>query len=219
MAEESQLEYTKRLITNVKRLKEDAEFNLAHGRKLTSLFLYICAAEEIFKLEPESQKSKKIPSHRNKLIKINSKFDNAISKLENTDTLIDIMAHFVLEVISLALKQTKKEEELKKIKMLQEQIKGTKTSLEILQLVDTDGFIQPAIEELVRILERNYTDKVRNRCLYVDKNDEPLSESEIDAQIEVFKNLTSGYLETILIIEKQINEGNVKTVEVVLNYN
>lgn len=212
---EAELEYTKRLITNIKRLLHDAHFNISHGNKKTGLFLLICASEEFFKLEKTQGNpvKVKIPSHREKLKDINDEITRASDKLINSGYLENKIAEIMKNVVSEGLQQSLTTEQNSQLVEFKKKLETAKTTEEILDAFELKGLMRGALQEVKSNLENIYSDRVRNNCLYVDKNGSGISEDEIERQIKMYSEITSGLSQIITAVEDRLEKGLTTKVE------
>lgn len=185
--------YIAALKSNIIRLNSDAEFLLSGNRKHMAVLCYITLVEEYMKLENycETKTLNKRQTHFEKLAHINNyyKKGESIFRAEDTHKEFSEMMNLKLdEIFDNLISNTA--DTVQKAQL----IELRKTTDRAVILEGINSLCKHLLTTVGENFSRLYSNTVRELCLYVDWNQKPLSESELDAQITMYQKIASGVI-------------------------
>lgn len=189
-------EYVSLLKKNVIRLKEDGDFLRQNHRNLMAIFCYVTMTEEFFKLAHyvDNKTIPKIKGHFTKLKEINEIFEKRVRVFKSDEnknklakTVLDSFHTSIDELIANTTDQTK----INSLSEFKHKLNSPELTSEISSI-----FIS-TMEDLSLQLERLYSNRIRELCLYVDWNHPPFDNKEIEMVLNMYTGVTDGLIKTL----------------------
>lgn len=192
--------YKTLLRENILRLKSDGDYLRQGNRNQMAIFTYITMTEEFFKLAryTDEKKIQRIKGHFAKLEEVNEVLQKRVNVFKSEDARQNI-SKGMFDTIHTSLDElvANTSDAIQRNSLIE--FKKNISSPEMVSEVTT--ILNSGLENMSKQLERYYSNTTRELCLYVDWNQTPLDDKDIEILLNMYTEISDGivtFMETMV---------------------